>query len=696
MTTLYPAARQGSDEDDYHGELIRDPYRWLEDTDSAETRAWISAENAITEEFLTAVPTREDIRGRLTGLWDYPRFGVPFERGGKWFQTRQSGLQNQPALFVMPAGGAEGRVLLDPNLLSTDGTVAVTSLEVTDDGSLVAYATSTGGSDWRTWRVRDVATGLDRADVVEWSKFGGGPWRKDGSGFYYVGMVRPAVGAEYLAESRGARVLFHRLGSPQSDDVVVYEPPDPDWLPHPAVTEDGRYLVVSIGRGTFPEARIEVLDLEHPEGGLKALVPDFESRVAVITAVGTTFYLLTDDGAERRRVVAVDLAAPERQHWRELIAETPDTLLEVHFFGGRFVCHYLEDARSVLRVHDVDGVYLRDIAVEGRSSLAGGTAERGGIEGRSTSDVLHFAITSFSESGSLWSHDLTTGATTLVQPSQAQIDPGTFVTDHVRVPSPDGTMVPMFLTRRRDVEPNGQVPVLLYGYGGFDIPITPSFSVTEAVWIERGGLFAVANLRGGGEYGRSWHDAGRLANKQNVFDDFCACACWLSDSGWSRPDRVAINGGSNGGLLVGACLTQHPDLFGAAVAQVGVLDMLRFHKFTIGWAWTSDFGSPDDPEHYQWLRSYSPLHNVHDGESYPPTLLLTGDHDDRVVPGHSFKFAATLQAAQGGSAPILIRVEESAGHGQGKPAAKQIAEQTDFLAFLEAALGLAGPARPAD
>jgi len=684
----YPLARRGDDADDYHGELIPDPYRWLEDTDAPETRTWIEAENELTEAFLAAVPAREAIRSRLTELWDYPKLGVPFERGGRWFQTRQSGLQNQPVLFVMEAPDDEGRLLLDPNVLSGSGTVAVTSLEVTDDGSLAAYATSEGGSDWRTWHVRDVATGLDREDLVEWSKFGLAAWRRDGSGFYYVGMERPAAGAEYLAESRGARILFHRLGTPQRSDTLVYAPDDPDWLPHAAVSDDDGYLIVSIGRGTFPEARIEVLDLDHPDAGFRELVPDFISRVAVATNLGTTFYLVTDYQAERRRVVAVDLDAPEREHWREIIPETPDTLLEAHFYGGRFVCHYLHDAHSVLRVYQLDGEHVHDIPVAGSASLAGGAVEHEGIEGRPTSDAVHFGITSFTESGSLWSHDLESGTTRLLQPSAAQVDPEAFVTEQILVPSDDGTPIPMFLTRRRDLAPDGGIPVLLYGYGGFDIPITPSFTVTQVVWMERGGVLAVANLRGGGEYGRAWHDAGRLANKQNVFDDFAACARWLANSGWSRADRIAINGASNGGLLVGACLTQHPELFGAAIAEVGVLDMLRFHKFTIGWAWTSDFGNPDDPEQYQWLRPYSPLHNVRDGTSYPPTLLMTGDHDDRVVPGHSFKFAATLQAAQRGETPMLIRVAESAGHGLGKPTAKQIAEQTDFLAFIEAALGV--------
>jgi prolyl oligopeptidase len=393
-------------------------------------------------------------------------------------------------------------------------------------------------------------------------------------------------------------------------------------------------------------------------------------------------------------VVAVCLPRPARENWREIIAEAQETLLEGHFLGGRFVCHYLRDAHSVLRVHAQDGALVRDIPIPGIASLAGGAQLHEGIEGRPGSDMIHFETVSFTESGSLWSHQLATGQTKLIRPSSARIDPAAFVTERVLAPSADGTLIPVFLTRRRDLAPDGDAPVLLYAYGGFDLAITPGFSALWAAWLDRGGLLAVATLRGGGEYGHGWHQAGLLGRKQNVFDDFCGCARWLVASGWSRGDRVAIMGGSNGGLLVGACLTQHPELFGACVAEVGVFDMLRFHKFTIGWAWTGELGDPDNPEQYPWLRGYSPLHNVQAGTAYPPTLLLTGDHDDRVVPGHSFKFAATMQAAQGGDAPLLIRVDTAAGHGAGKPTGKAIAAGTDVLAFLEAALGRP-PARPA-
>jgi prolyl oligopeptidase len=689
----YPAARLGDDADDHHGDLVRDPYRWLEDTDSAETAAWIKAQNELTERFLETVPERQEIRARLTELWDYPDAGVPFERGGRWFQLRRAGLQNQPVLYVADAPAGEGRVLLDPNLLAEDGTVAVGGVQVTDDGSLIAYATSSAGSDWKVWRVRDVATGEDREDLLEWCKFSQAAWRRDGSGFYYSRLEPPAPGTEYLSENRLPRVFFHRLGDRQGDDQLAFATPDqPEWLHSASVTDDGRFVVMSVSRGTFPESQLHVLDLDRPDAGFRPLVGDFASRVSVVTNVGSTFYLVTDYQAERSRLVAVDLADPGRDHWREVVPEAEHTLLDAHFFGGRLVCHYLRHATSVLRVVSLDGAHIRDIPLPGIAALAESFRQDPGIQGRADSDLMHFKVASFTDSGSLWSHHLGTGETTLVSPAAAAVDPDAFVTEQVFATSADGTRIPVFLSRRRDIEPSGDVPALLYGYGGFDNPVTPSFSVANVVWMERGGLFAVANLRGGGEYGRSWHDSGRLANKQNVFDDFCACARWLAESGWSRRERIAINGRSNGGLLVGACLTQHPELFGATVPEVGVLDMLRFHKFTIGWAWTSDFGDPDDPGQYQWVRAYSPLQNIGPGTSYPPTLITTGDHDDRVAPGHSLKFAAALQRAQGGPAPILIRVETAAGHGAGKPTAKLIAERTDVLAFLEAALG--SPAQP--
>src|SRR6266498_4185832 len=458
--------------------------------------------------------------------------------------------------------------------------------------------------------------------------------RKDGSGFYY-GRMQPATrGAEYLEANQPLRIFFHRIGTEQRADELAYAAAEPDWFPFATVSDDGRYLIIFIERG-LPENQLHVLDLTEPGASFRALVPDFASKAVVVTNVGTTFYLLT--------------------------------------------------AHAALRVHAPDGMLLREVPLPGIASLAEDGTTLPAIKGSPDSDVIHFEVTSFTESGAIWSHDLPTGKTAVIRPSAAKFDTGAYVTEQVLAPSADGTPVPMFLTRHRDLAADGNVPVLLYAYGGFDIAITPAFSALWAAWLDRGGLLAVANLRGGGEFGKSWHEAGMLDRKQNVFDDFCGCARWLAASGWSRSERIAITGASNGGLLVGTCLTQHPELFGACVAEVGVFDMLRFGKFTIGWSWTGELGDPDDPEQYRWLRAYSPLHNVRPGLHYPPTLLLTGDHDDRVVPGHSLKFAATLQAAaQADDAPVLARIETGVGHGAGKPTAKAIATEVDVLAFLEA------------
>jgi prolyl oligopeptidase len=685
----YPETKTGPQVDDHHGEIVADPYRWLEDSDAPATVAWIQTQNTLTEAWLAAIPSRPAIAARLTELWDYPRFGVPIERGGQWFQFRNSGLQAQPVLYVMSSPEAEGRVLLDPNVLSADGTVAVVSAEPNPDGDLLAYATSSAGSDWMTWRVRGVADGEDLADLVEWSKFCKAAWRRDGSGFFYSAPERPTPGLEFEGEIRNSRVLFHRLGAdPSSDEIVFAAPDEPEWLPDASVTDDGRFAVITINRGTFPESQLHVIDIEHPHGGLRPLVADFVVEAFVVANDGERFLLLTNDEAERRRIVAADLAAPERSNWIEVIAQSDDTLVGARQCGSFLVCWYLRDAHSVLRVHELAGQFVREIELPAYASLI--EADAGCVSGHPDLEIVHFGVTSFTDSGSLWSHDLRSGQTRVVRRSTARFDADSYLTEQVFATSGDGTKVPIFLSRRRDVSPTGDIPVLLYGYGGFNVSLTPSFSAGAAVWMERGGVYAVANLRGGGEYGRAWYDDGRLRNKQNVFDDFCACARYFSDSGWSRPGRIAINGGSNGGLLVGACLTQHPELFGAAVPEVGVLDMLRFHKFTIGWAWTSDFGNPDDPDQYPWLRAYSPLQHVQPGVDYPATMVVTGDHDDRVVPGHSFKFAAALQADQGGDAPVLIRIETSAGHGLGKPTAKQIAERTDILTFIEGALLVSG------
>jgi prolyl oligopeptidase len=686
--TPYPTTDLGLEADDYHGELVADPYRWLETTTDPKTVAWIAAQNKVTEDLLSGVSSRPRLKAELTAMANYARYGVPFERGGRWFQFRNGGLQNQSVLYVMETPDAPGTVLLDPNAEDAEGTTAVSSAAVSDDGRLLAYSFSVAGSDWQTWRVRDVASGEDTDDRLEWSKFSTAQWRRDGSGFYYSAPERPPAGEEYLAEIGLRRIMFHKIGTDQSEDEFIYaNPENSNWNSSARVSDDGRLLIISTFDGTAPQARLRVIDLSDPAAELTTLIDDFDTIADLVAALGSTFYLITDYQAEKKRVVSFSLESPARSDWTEIVGETPDTLLAGHLFGGRLVLHYLRNAYSVLRVHALDGRFIREIELPGYCSVADACKASEGIEGRTSCDVMHFGLTSFAESGSLWSHQLATGETTLIRPSSAPINPADYVVEQVKIASGDGTPVTMFLTRRADLDPNGNQPVLLYGYGGFDIPITPAFSVLHATWLASGGVLAVPNLRGGGEYGRAWHDAGRLALKQNVFDDYCAAARWLESSGWSRASRIAISGGSNGGLLVGACLTQHPELFGACVASVGVMDMLRFHRFTVGRAWIADFGDPDNPDQYRWIRAYSPLHNIRPGRDYPATLLLTGDHDDRVVPGHSFKFAAALQAAQGGSAPALIRVETAAGHGAGKPVTKVVTESTDVLAFLWLALG---------
>jgi prolyl oligopeptidase len=679
----YPTTRRDDVTEVMHGETIADPYRWLEDTSSAETAEWVKLQNELTESVLSRLPARDAIRDRLTEVWDFPRQGVPFERGGRWFQLRNSGLQAQDVLFVMTSPTDEGRVLLDPNTLSADGTVALSSYEIRNDGRLMAYATSAAGSDWMTWQVREIDSGRDLPDRVEWSKFSGAGWTSAGDGFYYSKYDAPQAGRELLDENRTPRIMLHVLGTDQSEDQHIFSAPDqPEWIPGVSTTDDSRFLIVSISRGTFPETQLHVLDSQQPTAGLQPLVADFSCEACPAGNVGETFYLTTDDNAERRRVVAVDLKQPQKTAWREVVSETKDTLLSAQLLGGRIVANYLVDAHSALRVFALDGAAQHAVQLPHIVTVSA-------VTGHADVDVIHYGLTSFTDVGSIWRHDLGAERTERVSASPATVDADDVVTSQSFVTAADGARVPVFLLHRKDVVPSGDVPVLLYGYGGFNIPLTPAFSAMRMVWVERGGLAAVANLRGGGEYGRAWHDAGRLANKQNVFDDFCAVARWLGrESGWSRSDRIAIHGGSNGGLLVGACLTQHPELFGAAIPAVGVLDMLRFHKFTIGWAWTSDYGDPDDPMAFDWVRAYSPLHNIRPGTSYPATLALTGDHDDRVAPGHSFKFAAALQAAQSGDAPVLIRIESSGGHGAGKPTQKLIQESSDLLAFAEHALGV--------
>jgi prolyl oligopeptidase len=676
-----PATRRGDVVDMLHGELVPDPYRWLEDDTSAETAEWVKAQNAVTHDYLSQLPGRDEIAAMLTDLLDTVRHGAPQRHGDRWFWVRHDGLADQPVLVVADDPREQGRILIDPNDFSDDGTAALMSWSVSDDGRRVAYATSAAGSDWMTWRVRDVDSGEDLDDVLRWSKFSETSWLPDSSGFFYGALDAPAPDDALTATNESLRLQLHVLGSDQDDDRVVYVDPDPQRIPEGEVSGDGRWLVVTTNRGTAIQTVVQVADLADPSLTLRPVVPEPVAFTNVIGNEGSTFYAITDLGTSRRRLVAIDLDAPQPEHWRDVVPEAGDLLLNAKQVGGRLVCEHLHDASSLVQVYRLDGTLVATVPLHGAVTVTELTGRRDG-------PLLHLATTSFTDPATVWQHDVTTGETERLFAATDADD--LVVTQRVHATSPDGTGVPMFLVHRGDVTPDGDRPTMLYGYGGFDIPMTPTFSALRSTWVHRGGVLAVANLRGGGEFGIEWYEAGRRQHKQNVFNDMAACARWLASSGWTRPARIVINGGSNGGLLVGAVLTQHPDLIGAAVPEVGVMDMLRFHKFTIGWAWTDDFGDPDNADEYPWVRAYSPLHQLRPGTAYPPTLVMTGDHDDRVVPAHSFKFAAALQVAQGGDAPTLIRIETSAGHGAGKPVHKVIEERTDMLAFCEATVGPLG------
>ena len=677
----YPTAPTADQVDDYHGERIADPFRPLEDSDAPASRAWIHAQNALTERVLGELPARREIRDRLTTLWDYPRSGAPSRRGERWFQLRNSGLQDQDVLWSAEAPGAPGQPILDPNQLSADGTTALSSTAVCESGQLIAYATSDAGSDWRTWRIRRVSTGEDLSDRLTWSKHSSAAaWTRDDAGFFYGRYPEPSSDAAHHAPNRNMELRYHRLGANQADDPVILAAPEqPDWGFEPEVTDDGRLLMVTVWRGTDPTNRIYVADLADgvAHADVRPLLDDADARYELIAAFDGTLLLLTDDDAPRGRVVAVELADPGTL--REVIAEGPDALETVRMVGGRLAVVSLHDAHHRLALFEADGRRVGEVALPGIGTV-------GDLAGRRDDDDLFLAFTSFAAPSRVLAVAMADGAVREIEPQPLPWDPAEYVTEQVFVASADGTRVPLFLSHRRDVSPGGDVPTLLYGYGGFQISVGPTFRAEWLAWMERGGLLAVASLRGGGEYGRAWHDAGRLSNKQNVFDDFAASARWLAASGWTSAQRIGISGRSNGGLLVGTTITQHPELCGAALAEVGVMDMLRFHRFTIGWGWTSDYGSADDPQQFRTLLAYSPLHNIRDGVAYPPTMVTTGDHDDRVVPGHSFKFAAALQRAQAGEAPVLVRIDTDAGHGVGKPVSKLIDERADVLAFFELVL----------
>jgi prolyl oligopeptidase len=678
----YPHARRTDFSETLHGTEVPDPYRWMEDIDSPETTAWVQAQNELTQSYLATIPQREAIKARMTELWNYEKYSAPYRKGGRIFYSHNDGLQNQSVLFWQETLDSEPKILLDPNTLSEDGTVALSAVEISSDGKRMAYSLSESGSDWVEWHVRDVDSGEDLPDVIRWSKFSGASWTKDSAGFFYAAYDEPKTEEAFKQANLNQKLYYHRLGTPQSADRLVYKNDDePKWGFWGEVSDDGKYLIVSIRQGTMRQFNITLINLEDPSTAPIELMTGFKAIYGYVGNLGDTYYFFTDDNAPMNRVIAVDINNPAEGNWQTAVPEQAETLNNISLVNGKFLATYLQDAKSILRVFDTQGNLVDEPAVPGMGTITG-------FGGSPDDTDVFFHYASFATPGTIYRYDVIEQTVELFRAPQLNFDPEDYTTKQVFYPSKDGTLIPMFISPRKDLAISPETPLHLYAYGGFNISRVPEFSVPYLTWMEMGGILAVANLRGGGEYGKAWHEAGMKHNKQNVFDDFIAAAEYLIAEGYTSTPKLSISGRSNGGLLVGACITQRPDLFGAALGIVGVMDMLRFTKFTIGWAWVSDYGSPDDPEEFKTLLAYSPYHNVKQGTAYPPTMIITADHDDRVFPAHSFKFGAQMQWAQTGDNPILMRIESKAGHGAGKPVTKIIDDFSDQWAFLVKHLGM--------
>ena len=694
----YPPTERREVVDDYHGTKVVDPYRWLENTDARDTAAWVKAQVKFTQPLLAALPTRDKYHKRLTELWSYERYGVPYRKAGALFYTRNNGLQNQSVLYVQDAGAApeKARVLLDPNTLSSDGTVALTQWEVSPDGKHMAYGLAVAGSDWNEFRVLEVATGKALPDVLTRIKFSGIGWTKDNKGFFYTRYPDPPkdTKAGVFDELANHTVYYHRLGTPQSDDIKIYGRPDqPKWYVGAEVSDDGRFVFLSSSSGTDDRNSLYYAYLGDPlnpkvDAKIVALYSGNDWLLDPIGNEQSIVYLLTTHKAPKKRIVAVDLRAPDLKHWVPLIPQGEDVIENAWVAGKQFVVLAMKDASHRLRRYSLNGAPLPELPMPGLGSVTNTPAEGLFFSSDSASTELFYSYTDYSHPPQNQRCDLATGKCAPFQTVKLSFNPDDYTTEQVFFRSKDGTRVPMFVSYRKGFDKKkGPRPTLLYGYGGFNYAQVPGFGRTELsipalAWMEQGGIYAVANLRGGGEYGEAWHKAGKLDKRQNVFDDFIAAAQYLIERGYTTTPQLAVHGRSNGGLLVGAVLNQRPDLFAAGVADVGVMDMLRFHKFTAGQGWVDDYGSSDDPKGFKYLYAFSPYHNIKPGTKYPAVMVTTGDHDDRVVPGHSFKYIAALQAAQAGDKPVIIRVDVKAGHGAGKPTAKLIEEVADRLAFI--------------
>jgi len=687
VSLKYPPTKRVDQVDVYHGVKVADPYRWLEQDvrQSDDVKAWVAAQNKLTFKYLEAIPERDRIRKRISELWNFERFSAPVKKGGRYFFTKNDGLQNQSVLYTLDSLEGKPEVLIDPNTWSKDGTVALSGTSVSDNGKYIAYGVAEAGSDWRTWRVMEIAGRKILDDELKWVKFSSVSWTKDGKGFFYGRYPEPKKGAKFQSLNFNQKLMYHRVGTPQSEDVLVYHRPDEPKLGFSTnVSEHGRYLIITVWKGTDDKYRILYKDLTEPYGLPVELIKNFDHEFTFIAGDGPVLYFKTDVAAPRRRVIAIDLRKPQRRHWKEIIPQAKETLNRVTFVGNLFVAKYLKDAKTQVKMYTPDGRFVREVTFAGI-----GTAS--GFRGRRKDTETFYSFYSFATPPSIYRYDMITGKSTLFRRPKVDFQPDDYVVKQVFYSSKDGTKVPMFLAHKKGVQLDGKNPTLLYGYGGFNISLTPRFSISRLMWMEMGGVYAQANLRGGGEYGEAWHRAGTKQNKQNVFDDFIAAAEWLIENKYTSREKLAVQGGSNGGLLVGAVMTQRPELFGACLPAVGVMDMLRFQKFTAGRYWTDDYGSSDNPEEFKALYAYSPYHNLKPGTKYPPTLITTADTDDRVVPGHSFKFAARLQHCHTGDAPVLIRIETRAGHGAGKPTAKRIEELAALWAFLVKNLGMTYP-----
>lgn len=675
----YPETKKVAQVDEYFGIKVDDPYRWLENDTSAETAAWVEAQNKVTNAYLAKIPFREQIRARIESLLNFPKMTVPFKKGDWIFYEKNEGLQNQSVLYVQQGIKGTPRILLDPNKLSADGTVAVGDYSPSRDGKYLAYSVNKAGSDWAQFYVMEVATGKILDDKIEWAKFSGISWQ--GDGFYYSRYDAPKKGKELSSRNEYHKVYFHVIGTKQSEDKLIFENRNfPLRNYYASTTEDERYLILSESEGTSGNA-LYYKDLTSPAKTFVKIAAGFENEYSVIDNIGTKLLVVTNQSAPRKKLVLIDLASPDSSQWQTLIPEKEEVLEAVVLAGGQLFAQYMKDATSRIYSFDFTGKLLQEVKLPGLGTLAG-------FGGEKTDNIVFYGFTSFTFPTTIYTYEVDKGKSNLFFEPAIDFDADGFEIKQVFYESKDKTKIPMFIVHKKGLKMNSNNPTLLYGYGGFNVSLTPGFSASRLMFLENGGVYCMVNLRGGGEYGEKWHEAGTKLKKQNVFDDFIAAAEYLISEKYTSSEKLAIQGGSNGGLLVGACMTQRPDLFKVCLPAVGVMDMLRFHKFTIGWAWTGDYGSSDDSTQFRYLLGYSPLHNLRDSICYPATLITTADHDDRVVPAHSFKFAATLQEKQACNNPVLIRIESKAGHGAGKPTSKIIEELTDVYSFVFVNLGI--------